>query len=212
MTEILNCLDFKKFLIDLSNLVLQARDELDSMDADCGDGDFGSTMANAFSLAKKALEDAPESDIGGLLMAMGTSILSSAGGTSGPIFGALFTEAGKASKGRAEVSLQDLTLMLDMSTQRIRLLGGANVGDKTLIDALDPAVNALKEAVNAGTPLRAALDQAAKASSSGCESTRQMVANKGRAKYLGEQTRGFVDPGAYLVSLTFATLATATRR
>ena len=212
MTETLNGPDFKRFLFDLSNRVQQSKGEFDAMDAACGDGDFGSTMAAAFGLAAKALEGARDDDVGAILTAAGNSILSSAGGTSGPIFGAFFIEAGKAVKGRAEVGLQDLTLMLDESTKRIQLLGGADVGDKTLIDALVPALNALKEAANTATKLRTALDQTAEAASSGCESTKQMIAKKGRARYLGEQTRGFVDPGAYLVSLTFATLAMTKKR
>ena len=182
------------------------------MDAACGDGDFGSTMAAAFGQAAKATEGARDDDVGAILTVAGNSILSTAGGTSGPIFGAFFIEAGKAVKGRAEVGLQDLTLMLFESTKRIQVLGGAEVGEKTLIDALVPALNALKEAANAAAPLRTALDRAAEAASSGCESTKYMIAKKGRARYLGEQTRGFVDPGAYLVSLTFATLAMTKKR
>jgi len=180
------------------------------MDAACGDGDFGTTMASAFDGARKAIQKAPGNDVGSLLMSMGNSILSSAGGASGPTIATFFMEAGKFEKGKSELGLQDVAPMLDKSLQKIQLLGGAKVGDKTLIDALEPAVNALKASVDANAPLRDALSRAAQAARIGCESTKGLVAKHGRARYLGEQTLGCVDPGAYLISLTFVTLAAAT--
>jgi dihydroxyacetone kinase phosphoprotein-dependent L subunit len=181
------------------------------MDAACGDGDFGSTMASAFERAAKAVEEASGNDIGALLMLSGTAILSSAGGASGPIFGGFLIEAGKTSKGKSEVALQDLATMFGQSLQRIKLLGGAELGDKTLVDALEPTVNALRESASAGVPLQTGLDQAAEAARRGCESTKEMIAKHGKARYLGEQTLGLVDPGAHLVSLAFATLADTAR-
>jgi phosphoenolpyruvate---glycerone phosphotransferase subunit DhaL len=182
------------------------------MDAACGDGDFGSTMAMGFERAAKTLDKASSIDIGDILISVGSSILSSAGGASGPTVATLFLEAGKTAKGKNEVDLQDLASMFDRSVQKIRLLGGAGVGDKTLVDALVPAVDALREAAHTEVSLLRGLDQAAKAARMGCESTRQLIAKQGRARYLGEQTLGFIDPGAYLVSLTFATLATTARQ
>jgi dihydroxyacetone kinase len=120
-------------------------------------------------------------------------------------------EAGKLAMGRSEVDLQDLASMFDKSLQKIRLLGGARVGDKTLVDALEPAVNALKAAADGGVRLQDALDRTAEASRIGCESTKELIAKHGKARYLGEQTLGFVDPGAYLISVTFATLTATTR-
>ena len=91
--------------------------------------------------------------------------------------------------------------------QRIRARGGARVGDKTLVDALEPAVNSLKESVIANAPFLLALRKAAEAAKTGCESTKHMTAKHGKAKYLGEQTLGYVDPGAYTVTLIFDSLA-----
>jgi dihydroxyacetone kinase phosphoprotein-dependent L subunit len=200
----------KKFLTELSERVVQSKKELNSLDAACGDGDFGSTMAAAFEEARKAIEKTSGNDVGSLLMLTGTSILSSAGGASGPTFSALFTEAGKFAKGKSELGLLDVASMLDKSVQKIQMLGGAKVGDKTLLDALEPAVNALRASADANDSLLDALTQAADAARIGCESTKDLVAKHGRARYLGEQTLGSVDPGAYLVYLMFATLATAT--
>ena len=211
MPQTLTYNDFKKFLIELSRQVLQAKSEFNSMDAACGDGDFGSTMASAFGEAKKVLEGVSGNDVGVVLTSTGTSILSSAGGASGPTVAAFFVEAGKLAMGRSEVDLQDLASMFDKSLQKIRLLGGARVGDKTLVDALEPAVNALKAAADGGVRLQDALDRTAEASRIGCESTKELIAKHGKARYLGEQTLGFVDPGAYLISVTFATLTATTR-
>ena len=212
MAETLDCPDFRRFLIELSAAVLRAKTEFDSMDAACGDGDFGSTMTIAFSQVGKNVEEAQTNDVGTILTTAGTSILSTAGGASGPTFAALFLEAGKIAKGKSEVNLQDLASMFDKSIQKIQLLGGANVGDKTIVDALQPAVNALKQAAQAGIPLQTALDRTAEAARIGCESTKQMIAKHGKARYLGPQTLGCMDPGAYLVSLTFTTLAATTKR
>jgi dihydroxyacetone kinase-like protein len=212
MPQTLEYSDVKKFLIELSERVVQSKSELDAMDAACGDGDFGSTMASAFEAARKLLNDETGSDVGVLLSSMGNSILASAGGASGPTVATLFTEAGKFVKGRRELDLRDLAAMLDVSLQKIRLLGGAKPGDKTLVDALEPAVNTLKAATTANLPLQDALDRTAKNAKVGCESTKGLIAKHGKARYLGEQTLGFVDPGAYLMSLTFATLAASTKK
>jgi len=181
------------------------------MDAACGDGDFGSTMASAFEEARRVLEGESGNDVGTLFTSMGTSILSTAGGASGPTVATLFMEPGKLSKGMHELRLQDLASMLHESDKKIRLLGGAKPGDKTLIDALEPAVSTLRAAAENDVPLQEALNRAAEAAKVGCASTKELVAKHGRARYLGEQTLGFIDPGAYLVSLVFTTLAASMR-
>ena len=181
------------------------------MDAACGDGDFGSTMASAFEQAANVVEEESRNDVGVLLASIGTSILTNAGGASGPTVATFFMEAGNLAKGKRELHLQDLASMLDKSVKKIQVLGGAKRGDKTLVDALEPAVNALKAAADANIPLQNALDRAAEASRIGCESTKGMIAKHGKAKYLGEQTLGFMDPGAYLISVVFAKLAATTR-
>jgi dihydroxyacetone kinase-like protein len=208
--ETLNGLEFKSFLIDVGNRVRNAKDELNSMDAVCGDGDFGSTMSKAFGTAAKALEATESDDVGVILSSAGNSILSSAGGACGPLFAAFFAEAGRIAKGKCEVGVEDLATMFGKACEKIQGLGGAVVGDKTMVDALAPAINALRTVARANRPLSVALEEAATASRLGCESTKGMVAKHGRARYLGEQTLGFDDPGAYLVSLIFATLARST--
>lgn len=212
MATRLGCADIRSFLLDLSDRILRAKNELNSMDAECGDGDFGSIMFIAFSNVRNRLETTLSNDIGVVLTTTGNSILSSAGGASGPIFGTLFIEAGKEAKGKSEVDLLELTKMLDKSRRKIQARGGACVGDKTLVDALEPAVNSLRESVTADITLPLAARKAAEAAKAGCEYTKRLAAKHGKAKYLGEQTLGFVDPGAYAITLVFDSLAAAIER
>lgn len=207
MGDRIRCGDLRSFLLEFSARMLQLKDELNSMDAECGDGDFGSVMFIAFSDARKTLDEIQGDDVGVVLSKVGHSILSTAGGASGPMFGTLFLEAGKASNGKSEIGLSDLAVMFDQSLQKIRARGGARVGDKTLVDALEPAVNSLKDTVSSKIALHLALEKAAEAARGGCEETKRLTAKHGKARYLGEQTLGFVDPGAYVISLLFTTLA-----
>jgi dihydroxyacetone kinase-like protein len=193
------------FLSKLTNQIIQEKDRLNSMDADCGDGDFGTSMYVAFSNVRKTLEET-HNDIGALLTSAGYSILSSAGGASGALFGTFFVEAGKQAKGKTEVGVTDLAIMFDASMKKIQTRGEAQVGDKTLIDSLEPAVRALQESAKTESTVVAALEKAATAAESGCESTKNLVAKHGRSRYLGEQTLGHADPGAYAMVIVFKTL------
>jgi dihydroxyacetone kinase-like protein len=193
------------FLSKLANQIIQEKDRLNSMDAACGDGDFGTSMYVAFSNVRKTLEES-HNDIGALLTSAGYSILSSAGGASGALFGTFFVEAGKHVKGKTEVGVTDLAIMFDASMKKIQARGEAQVGDKTLIDSLEPAVRSLQESAKAVSTVVAALEKAATAAGSGYESTKILVGKHGRSRYLGEQTLGHADPGAYVIELVFKTL------
>jgi len=196
----------KRFLIGLSERIVRAKDELNAMDAACGDGDFGITMASAFIQVKKSVEVDASNDIGTILKIAGTAIMA-AGGASGPTIATIYIEAGNTVKGKREIGLEELASMFQRAAEKIHLLGGAEKGDKTMIDALQPAVGSLINAANEGIPLQTALDRAAEAARVGCESTKDLIAKRGRARYLGDQTLGHVDPGAYFVSMMFTSLA-----
>jgi dihydroxyacetone kinase phosphoprotein-dependent L subunit len=178
------------------------------MDAECGDGDFGTSMFVAFTKLQKTIQDAQGDDIGKLLTDAGQAILSTAGGAAGPIFGTLFTEAGKAVKGKNELGVSDLAGMFEAALLKIEARGGARVGDKTLIDALEPAVLSLKKSSADNTPLPSALGNAANAARTASERTKDLVARQGKARYLAEQTLGHLDPGAYITALLFEHLYT----
>lgn len=212
MQEILTLSNIRTFLLNLTDSVLESKDELNRMDAACGDGDFGSSMFVAFSKVQKTVQSAPLSeDIGRLLSDVGQVVLSSAGGAAGPIFGTLFAEAGKAAKAKTELSLSDLAKMFNSSLEKIEARGGARVGDKTLLDVLDPVVASLKKASADKTPLSLALENATKAALAGFESTTTLIARRGKARHLAEQTLGHPDPGAYVTMLMFKSLYSETK-
>lgn len=193
----------RNFLLNLTDRVLGAKNELNKMDAACGDGDFGTSMFFAFSKVQETIRSNQSKDIGSLLTDVGQAVLSSAGGAAGPIFGILFEEAGKATKARTELELSDISTMFESSLRTIEARGGAKVGDKTLLDALDPAVASLKNSSAKMASLSSALEEAAGAAQAGYESTKGLVARQGKARYLAEQTLAHPDPGAYVTTLMF---------
>ena len=196
----------KHFLLCLADRVLRSKDELNQMDAECGDGDFGTSMFVAFTNLQRTAQSDQGGDIGKLFTDAGQAVLSSAGGAAGPIFGILFVEAGKAAKGNNELGVSDLAAMFETALVKIEARGGARVGDKTLVDALDPAVTSLKKSTADNMPLRPALAKAAEAARIGYEGTKGLVARQGKARYLGDQTLGHLDPGAYVTTVIFESL------
>jgi dihydroxyacetone kinase len=172
-----------------------ARDELGRLDAAAGDGDHGMTMAMAARAVRRTLEDAP--DAGGAdLVAKLAMAAGSVGGASGPLYAAaLLAVAGQLRQAKAErASVVLMARCAEVAETAIAGLGHAKPGDKTILDALDPAVRALR--TTSTTDVREALAEAASAARAGAEATAQMTATVGRARALGERSRGFADPGA----------------
>jgi len=139
-------------------------------------------------------------------METGQAVLSSAGGVAGPIFATLFSEAGKTAKGKKELTVTELTAMFENALLKIEQRGHARIDDKTLVDALDPAVRSLQESSTHNTPLNQALEDTVRAARMGYERTKGLVARQGKARYLAEQTVGHLDGGAYVVVLLFQCL------
>jgi len=204
-----NKLDFitiRKFLLKLSDEIMHNKDYLNELDAECGDGDFGVGMYIGFRDVMMVTNQQEDKDIGDLFVKVGDAILSSVGGASGPLFGTFFIEAGKRVAGKGEIDLGDLLSMFSSSLEKIKLRGGADIGDKTLVDALHPVVESLRESVVLRLGIIEALENAAKAAEVGCFETRKLNAKRGKARYLGQQTLGHIDPGAEVVKLIFKTL------
>jgi dihydroxyacetone kinase-like protein len=210
--ESLSYAQLRNFLLNFTHRVLRSKDELNRMDAACGDGDFGTTMYVAFDKVLKILESSGNEDPGTLLSEVGQAILSAAGGAAGPIFGTLFASAGNAAKSGSELDVSELAVMFEASLKKVEARGRAHVGDKTLIDVLDPAVASLKNSAAKNMPLLLALEDAANAAEIGYELTKSIVAKQGRARYLGDQTLGKPDPGAYVTMLMFDCLRNETKR
>ena len=171
---------------------------LSQLDAEVGDGDHGINLDRGFTEVGNRLPRYQDKDIGTILEETGTILISSVGGASGPLFGTLFRRAGKAVNGTSSISLNDIVTMFEAAETGVITLGGAKVGDKTMLDVLDPAAKASKKALDAGElDLVKAFGSIVSAAEVGLESTKSLVASKGRAMYLGERSHGKYDVGAF---------------
>jgi len=187
----------------------QRKGELDALDAVIGDGDHGTNMARGFA-ALRAKLDPDAADAGGLLKAVAMTLISTVGGAAGPLYGTVFLQAAGKAQGKSALTLADWTECLDAGLAGVVARGKAAVGDKTMVDALTPAVAALE--ASAGLGLADALAVSATAAEAGMEATIPLVARKGRASYLGERSAGHRDPGATSSHLLLRTLAEVAAR
>ncbi len=189
-------------------VVRAERDYLSQLDAAIGDGDHGVNMARGFDAVEKALA-AQGSDLapGRLLILSGKTLVSTVGGASGPLWGSGLRRAGRALGDEQSFTGPDLLGGLEAALDAIKDLGAAERGDKTMVDALEPALEALGSALDAGEPVEVALERAADAGEAGARETVPMQARKGRASYLGERSVGHQDPGATSTALIVRALA-----
>jgi dihydroxyacetone kinase-like protein len=185
-------------------------DYLTQLDAAIGDGDHGINMRRGFDAVGKALAGQGDSlPPGRLLILAGKTLVSTVGGASGPLWGSALRRAGRSLADSEEFDGPQLAAALDAALDAIIELGAAARGDKTIVDALGPAAQALHEALAAGTPLAPATQAAAEAARRGAEATVPMQARKGRASYLGERSIGHQDPGATSAAIIIEALAHA---
>jgi len=195
----------------ISEKIEENKEYLSKLDTEIGDGDHGFSMANGFSSMAEKLQEYPGLSIGEILKKSGFELIKKIGGAAGAVFGTLFTaQASYYQKNLNEkdtLSLQDMVSMLEEAADQIQKRGGAKPGDKTMIDALLPAVEVLKKAAKDNKTFSEAFKLAAEEARRGAESTRNMIARKGRSKNLGERSVGYIDPGAESTHLIFKALA-----
>ena len=177
------------------------------LDAVVGDGDFGYSMARGFELVLSGWADFDRADIGTFLKKIAVTITSRIGGTSGPIWGTAFLRAGVKAGNATELTTDQVIELLRASVEGIKARGKSDVGDKTLLDALVPAVDTLEERARNGESAAAALKAAALVAREHAEATRGMLAKRGRAAYTGERSVGTLDAGAIAVAVMFEALA-----
>jgi len=177
------------------------------LDAIVGDGDFGYSMARGFEVVLESFDGIDRSSVGNLLKAVAMMITGRMGGTSGPIWGTAFLRAAVVSGDKTTLETDDVIAMLRAAIEGIKQRGKAEMGDKTLLDALVPAVDKLADLLATGAGSTDALRQAASVAESCAESTREMLAKKGRASYAGERSIGTLDAGAVAVALMFNEIA-----
>jgi len=168
---------------------------LTKLDSEIGDGDHGNNMNRGFQAALERLESADTSTPADVLKAVSMALIGKVGGAAGPLYGTAFLRASSALGDKDEVSAEDAAEALEAALGGIKQRGKAEVGDKTIVDALQPAVDAAKEAASQGS-VGSVLRAAAGAAEKGAESTVPMTARRGRASYLGGRAAGHQDPGA----------------
>lgn len=180
---------------------------LTSLDATLGDGDHGDNLRIGFAAVEEALAIDPPERIGDVLSSVGSALVASVGGASGPLYGAAFLEAGFAARGRRQLGVGDLAELMRAAADGLARRGRCNVGDKTIYDALAPAADAAERAARDGATLAEAVRAAAVAAGRGMRSTRPMVARRGLAMRLGDRSRDHLDPGAVSCFLLLRALA-----
>ncbi|KIF66564.1 dihydroxyacetone kinase [Streptomyces sp. AcH 505] len=190
---------FRRWLIATAAAVEREADRLTELDSAIGDADHGSNLQRGFRAVTAVLEKESPATPAAVLTLAGRQLISTVGGASGPLYGTLLRRTGKALGDEPEVSHATLAEALGAGVAAVAQLGGAKAGDKTMLDALEPAVTAL------GTSFGAA----AEAAEAGAAATVPMQAHKGRASYLGERSIGHQDPGATSAALLIAALGTA---
>jgi dihydroxyacetone kinase-like protein len=177
---------------------------LSDLDAAIGDGDHGANMSRGFTAVAKKLKASPTADIGALFKSVGMTLLSTVGGASGPLYGGFFLELGKQTLGKQELDTAALQAALEAGLGDIERRGKAELGDKTMVDAMAPALEAMKAA---GNDVAAATQAAAVTARDAAQKTTPLLARKGRASYLGERSIGHQDPGATSTALLLESLA-----
>ncbi len=196
-----------QWLQQLAQVFQENRDYLTQLDSAIGDADHGINMDRGFKAVLEKLPEQAESDIGSLLKLVGTTLVSTIGGASGPLYGTAFLRASIALAGKRELDESGYIVLLEAAVEGIKARGKAQQGEKTMLDALVPALAAAKAAEAARLNLVQIARQASEAAEAGMRATTPLVATKGRASYLGERSAGHQDPGATSSWLILKSLA-----
>lgn len=198
-------------LAQLADDVIASKDELTELDAALGDGDLGRTVDRGFRAIQASLEEAAtaEADLGKLFFKSGKTFSEAAASSFGALLGTAFMKGGMALKGKAEASAADIVEAMQTALTALMERGKANIGDKTMLDALNPAIEAMRATLadSPDTALAVCLRAGADAAQAGAESTQAMQSQIGRASWQGERSIGHVDPGARAVAIMLDSVA-----
>ncbi len=176
--------------------IAENKDYLTELDAAIGDGDHGINLNRGFQKVQTQLPSFTDQDIGSIFKAVSMTLISTVGGASGPLYGTMFLRGSMVTTGKSELNESDVVKLFQAFVEGVVTRGKATVGDKTMLDALQPAADTLEQAVASGSHLSDALQQAIQAAEDGMNQTFSLVAKKGRASYLGERSTYHLDPGA----------------
>ena len=204
-----------RFIEGVAERIKQHRNELTQLDSPIGDADHGINLDRGFTAVLGKLPTVANKDIGTILKTTGMTLVSTVGGAAGPLYGTAFIRAGTALADRYELTDREVVAALEAALEGIMARGKAKRGEKTMVDAIAPGVDALKEALANGDDLLTAMHRSVDAVEAGMKATIPMLATKGRASYLGERSIGYQDPGAtssfYIAQVLLETLENAAR-
>jgi phosphoenolpyruvate---glycerone phosphotransferase subunit DhaL len=204
----LNLLQVERALQSIARVSLENEKYFCDLDGEMGDADFGKSIADGFRAVLSELPSIDRADIGTFLIKVGTVFASHAGGTSGPIWGTAFLKAGLKAKGKTEISTEDLVQMGRAAVQGIASRAGAQIGDKTLLDAIAPALDTVEGLGQDGQrDFESAFHAASRAATAAIEGTRNWPAKRGRQSYAGDRTIGTLDPGIVAVAMMLSAVA-----
>jgi len=194
--ELMTNEDVLHWLERTADVLQENRTYLTDLDSAIGDADHGINMDRGFSAIRKKFPEMATMDAATQLRTVGSTLVSTVGGASGPLYGTAYLRAAGAIAGKQELTSADIVAMLEAFLGGIVARGKAQTGEKTMVDALTPALNAAKQALNEGATLEQVTSRATAAAEEGAKATIPMLATKGRASYLGERSIGHQDPGA----------------
>jgi len=203
--------DVLRWLEASQQLFAEHRQRLTEMDQAVGDGDFGISLDRGFTAVQAELSAKPPADIRTAFSNVATVLIKTVGGSSGPLLGTFFLRAGATCTGKSELAAADIVALFQAGVEGLQQRGKAERGDKTMMDAWFPAVDAMRGALEAGGGLADVLDRGAAAAEAGAQSTVAMQARKGRGSYLGERSVGHPDPGAIAAAMMLKAAADAWR-
>jgi phosphoenolpyruvate---glycerone phosphotransferase subunit DhaL len=191
----------------IANTALENEKYFCELDGVVGDGDFGYSLARGFEKVLAEWDTLDHTTPGGLLKKVAMVITSRVGGVSGTIWGTAFLRAGMVAGTKTDLTKEDVIAMFRSAIEGMKKRGETDLGDKTLLDALIPAVDKLEESFKEGITGKAALEEAAVVARQCAEATRPMIAKKGRAAYTGERSIGTLDAGAVAIAVLFETVS-----
>lgn len=190
-----------ELLQKIGEKIIEEKEFLTELDKPIGDCDHGINMARGFAEVEKKLETMKDSDLGTIFKTTGMTLVSTVGGSAGPLYGTAFMKMGMALNGKNEMNFEDFIKAFEMAVEGVKQRGKSDKGEKTMLDAMIPALDAMKASYEETGDVKTAWKAGTEAAESGVEYTKTIIATKGRASYVGERSIGHQDPGA--TSFTF---------
>lgn len=198
--------EVKDILIKVEKVIEENKLYLSELDAAIGDGDHGLNMNKGFKAVIEKIKDLPEDDLGNIFKNSGMALVSNVGGASGPLYGTAFMKAAIVVNKKSEMDINDFVKVLEEALGGIKMRGKGQEGEKTMIDTLSPSIEAAKKSIGENKSVKEVLLEIKEAAKNGMEHTKDIVATKGRASYVGERSIGHIDAGATSMYLILNTI------